>query len=784
VVCPLLTQNRHPSGVQLTKEQHRIVHHQSGYAKVSAVAGSGKTTTMISRVAYLLDQGVPAQNLLILMFNKSARDSFNAKLHKLLLPHGQQVPEVRTFHSLGLRLVNSFTRQGHLPQCKLQTEEFLAAKLARQSINHVLEQSGGSAEWSSKENTENFLTFIDLVKADIKPVKQVFKDLNMEERFDYFIDAFKLFEKSRKSGRIRFYADLIYDPVLAMLGDGQIKKWVGGHVDHIIVDEYQDINEIQQQLLKFIAGKRADVMVVGDVDQCIYEWRGAKPEYITSRFEHDFQGGSNYTLSYTFRYGHRLSLAANHLISNNKMRDRKLCLSFADTPDTGIHCLEETAQHPILSILQKWKDAKRKLQECAVLVRMFAMAVPVELALLEQGTPYHIEGHESVFECQEVMALRGFLHLCEGSLGQKGTKDTTQIVEAMLSNPHLGLKGNTISQLAARIAKNPQKAPEYILGTIDTTTPYFLQEQLHERAEAWQKIMDLPASGKAQDLLESIIETSDLFSFYHRISTRKATAVNRIKTCIAFQHFAGRLDLQVPSFLQTVEQLQEVNMESHADRLLITSIHRAKGLEWPLVVIPGLEDGVFPLLPDEIQSPFDNLEDERRLFYVAMTRAINEVVFTHPHDSNFTKRKQSGSCFFPPRANSKITAPASRFLYESNLRLSDQLGKAIHCDDQAAGTVIQTGTIHMANRYLKAIDSPIPPLNSTKKSKKPHSVKRCSSDFLGINELAEGVMVRSAFFGVGVVSRIIDRSSGKICVVFNDHGEKILVTEIARLKPL
>ena len=294
--------------------------------------------------------------------------------------------------------------------------------------------------------------------------------------------------------------------------------------------------------------------------------------------------------------------------------------------------------------------------------------------------------------------------------------------------------------------------------------------------------MDLPASAKAQNLLETIIQTNDLFSFYHRISTRKATAVNRIKTCIAFQHFAGRLNLPVSSFLQAVEQLQEVNRGIHADKLLITSIHRAKGLEWPLVIVPGLEDGAFPLLSEEVQSPFDNLEDERRLFYVAMTRAINDVVFTHPNDSMFTKRKKSGSCYFPPRTDNKITAPASRFLYESNLRLSDQLGKAIQCDDQEAGMVIQAGTIHMANRYLKAIDSPIPPLRSTKKSKNNHSPKTHGSDFLSINELAEGVMVRSAFFGVGVVSRIIDRGSGKVCVLFNDHGEKILVTAIAKLQ--
>ncbi|RUM44076.1 MAG: hypothetical protein DSY80_04805 [Desulfocapsa sp.] len=770
--------------LQLTEEQCKIVHHQDGHAKVSAVAGSGKTTTMISRVAHLLEQGTTAQNILILMFNKSARDSFAAKLGELPLPSAQQLPEVRTFHALGLRLTNSFVKRGYLPQCKLLTKEFLLEKYAKASISHVLEQLEGNEEWLGKENLESFIAFIDLVKADTKPVKQVFQDLNFDERFDYFIHAFKLFEKTRKTQKIRFYADLIYDPVQAMLGDKQIANWVSDNVDHIIVDEYQDINAIQQQLLRCIAGKRADVMVVGDVDQCIYEWRGAKPEYIISRFEHDFKGAASYTLSYTFRYGHRLSLAANHLISNNKLRDDKLCISFPGTADTGIYCFEETGRHPVLSVLQKWKKGNRKLQECAVLVRMFAMAVPVELALLEAKIPYHLEGHEPVFECREIMALCGFLQLCEGGLGQGDPQTVTQTIEAMLSNPHIGLKRDKVSQLAVKISQNPEKAPSYIIAAIDKNTPYFLQEKLHDRAEAWQDIMRLSSSVKPQKLLKTIIEANELFTFYHRISTRRATAVNRINTCIAFQHFATRLDLPLSSFLQKIEQLQTANSKSHTDKLLITSIHRAKGLEWPMVIIPGLEDGIFPLLLDDQQPALDTLEDERRLFYVAMTRAIHKVVFTRPRDTVFIRENKSGSGVFPRAAHNEFTTAASRFLYESNLRLSDTLGKAIHNNDKAKSGAIEAGKIVVANRYLKAINSSIQPLQPRKKSGKTSPKKSQNRDYLHINDLAEGLMVRSAFFGPGVVTRVQDRRTGKICVLFHDHGEKILVAEIARLQAL
>jgi DNA helicase II / ATP-dependent DNA helicase PcrA len=158
--------------------------------------------------------------------------------------------------------------------------------------------------WPSGEEVEEFLTFLDRVKGTVLGAEAVLAGLRLPARYGYFIRAFELFEKIRYQQKIRFYADLIHEPLLAMRADPALAAWVADRVEHIIVDEYQDINEAQQQLLKILAGKRAKVMVVGDVDQCIYEWRGAQPEYITSRFQQDFPGPANYLLSFTFRYGH------------------------------------------------------------------------------------------------------------------------------------------------------------------------------------------------------------------------------------------------------------------------------------------------------------------------------------------------------------------------------------------------------------------------------------------------------------------------------------------------
>ncbi len=765
--------------MKLTKEQQEIVNHSGGHAKVSAVAGSGKTTTMVARVEHLLAQGVEPGKLLILMFNKSARDSFEVKLRKALAPAQKQIPEVRTFHSLGLSLTKSFGKRGAVPQYSLQTENFIIEKLAKTIIRHIVDQGEGEEEWLNKENMEGFLTFVDLVKSTNKPVQDVFQALDIERRFDYFIQAFRLFEKSRKAQRIRFFADLIHEPVMAMLSDTPLAEWVGNRVDHIIVDEYQDINEIQQQLLACIAGTQARVMVVGDVDQCIYEWRGAKPEYISSRFAMDFKEARTFTLSYTFRYGHRLALAANHLIDNNRMRDRKLCPSFPGTFDTTVETCRECYPHPVLTVLKRWTEEGNPLTDCAVLLRMFAMSVPVELALLEAGVPYRMVGHEDVFECREIKALTGFLQLCMGSLGNGNSETAIETIQAMLANPHLGIKRDKIALLARKIAVNPEQAPLLIVAQADTGMAPFLRNQLEDRAEMWHEIQNFPPSSKAHDILEFLIDRGDLFSFYRRMSIRSAIAVNRIKTCQAFVDFARRLDLDVASFLTKISGLQQIQTDPHKDHLLLTSIHRSKGLEWPLVVLPGLGDGIFPLLPDEKKGIDDNLEDERRLFYVAMTRAIKKVVFIHPPDSRFEKQKKAGSTRFSSPPETKPQSFASRFLYEANLRLSASLGELIEEGTTGANKLIKAKEIHMANRYLHAIDSTLKPFKQSQKSE-----RQSTAGHYKIEELAEGMYVRSSFFGVGVVTKVLDRHLGKLEVLFEEHGEKRLVADFAKLMPV
>jgi DNA helicase-2/ATP-dependent DNA helicase PcrA len=766
--------------MQFTKEQLRIITHANGHARVSAVAGSGKTTTMVARIGHLLTQGVSADKILVLMFNRSARDNFEETMRKRLTDQKGAFPEVRTFHSLGLRLVNSFTKRGSLSAFKLVTEEYLLEKMARKAANDAYRNWVDDEEYLSGDDLETFLGYIDLVKAAVADEKKVFGALNLPSRLGFFPAAYMLFEEMRVKQRVRFYSDLIHEPLTAMLDNDELATWVGNRVDHIIVDEYQDINETQHHLLKFVAGTRADVMVVGDVDQCIYEWRGAKPDYITTRFGKDFKNPVQYQLSYTFRYGHQISLAANHLIVNNRNRDQKQCVSHESTGNSTLVCLEESGKHPILHEIRSWLSGGRFLSEAVVLVRLYAQTVPVELALLEAGIEYRVEGSSEIFECVEISALLGSLRLVNTSFGDIPAERRQILVAAMLCHPHLGIRREDMEALVAAIASDVELGPQILRDAGERDYPLFIRKRFEQTAATWEWLKGCDALGSAAPLLSKLVDKLALYDFFHSFSARAATAENRVKTCDALIDFARMHNYSVTTLLEKMNEYSGrsgANQPRDADTLLITSIHRAKGLEWPLVLLPGLEDGSFPFSREKDKT--GELEDERRLFYVAITRTIERLVCCHPMDAELKRAMAVNSCRVPFKGTR-----ASRFLFEANIGLSRQLSEALE-GDRDRDEAIRTDDASVAEEYQKAVGGRVVVLEVGNKkdgmageeSKEDHN----RDAVLDMKQIHDGMQIFHSSFGVGTVTAIKDRRQGRLTVNFQDHGEMILLAKYAKL---
>ena len=470
----------------LTDEQDAIITAPVGHYVVSAVAGSGKTTTLAHRIKYLLDNGISHKRIVILMFNRSAREDFQKKLSNLLQassshnPNAKQytAPEVRTFHSMAYRLYKRFIQEGYLPtfnQSILSEKEqdFQLWKLLNQFLSGEQLQD---LKRHKKDHIEMSRRFIETVKSGLISPQLVFENLDLEPKFNYLLELFDHYENWRKHEARISYSDMLYDTVLAIQKFPHLKTLIENKIDILLVDEYQDTNDIQHALLKFIAGDRAKVTVVGDPDQTIYEFRGAKPEYIIKGFSEEFPGASVLSLSYSFRYGHGVSLLANHLISKNTTRLPVLCKSHVSNPNTKIHLhRSQDDSSEVCNHLHSLTPRER--EETTILVRVWSQTVSIELALLEAEIPYHIDGHLDVFDSSEIRAIHAILELSAGLFQNIPANSRQAKFETICQFPHIGLPEYQLKELCHVLSLSTQGFGKQLLHAIPSDIKPFQKYQ-------------------------------------------------------------------------------------------------------------------------------------------------------------------------------------------------------------------------------------------------------------------------------------------------------------------
>lgn len=652
-----------------TTEQIAVVNHEGGHAIVGAVAGSGKTHTMVARVIHLLKAGVEPRRILVLMFNKSAQEEFERRLKRACAEEGLPVAEVLTFHGFGLRISRRLVEAGLLNGAKLETEGYSIRKMAREILQRVNAEGGEDNLLDLNfEVVTEFLDTIDILKGELFPTPDERWASTVRDIDKRFIRGFSLFEEARLDRGIRLFSDLIYDPVMAALSNPDVERFIGGRYDHVIIDEFQDINEAQMTLVRMIAGKRAFVMAVGDEDQTIYRWRGAKPDYMTSLFTKEFPGADRYTLPHTFRYGHSLSLLANFVITRNSNRTDKICVSGIER-DTALD-VRLVASNPgaeVLKIVKEWTAGGRGLHEIAVLVREYAHSISSEVALLQDGIPYRIVGASPFFDRADVLGLRAYLQLAAGGMAAvESTERRTKLVQALLMTPTLYLRRDTVEMIAEAVAESPDdllSIAESFFRSDSRALPFTRDRRLRA-VETWRWVMGIGPTKKAADLLGEILQRTNLQKEIEKNIPDPRESAEKIRMIWQIVKLARERGESPTGFVAFLDQLATdySAAETRDDRVLITSCHRAKGLEWPLVILPELTDGSFPVIRDG--SGDAEIEDERRLFYVAATRAKERLALLAPMDQALIMSSRTG------RSDPPSNPLASRFLYEANLTVA------------------------------------------------------------------------------------------------------------------
>lgn len=641
--------------LKLTPEQDAVVQHESGHARVLAVAGSGKTSTMVYRLEYLLrKQGADARKIRVLMFNKWARVQFETNLQKVGISPSELKPF--TFHSYALGILSALNHKGRLPE-KMKIIGDESTELSRRLAHKAIRELEKEKIIPEKEvDIDDVVQSISLWKGALIPSDRAGHRTNSHLPLVY-----ARYETIRKREKLLFYDDYVFTVVQLLLENEAIRRTLPV-LKHVLIDEYQDVNLGQQKLIELIAGDEAELMVVGDDDQTIYEWRGARPNYIIRDFQTAFQNMPHalYKLTKTFRFGPLAAQVALNVISFNSNRQEKNLLASDPTSETqilvyGDHSTQggESNRQLAEEIVRHVKIDQVPPKEIWVLARTYAQLSGMEVQFLRLGIPYRILDREPFFKRREVQVLLDYLRLAHRWL-----EPMNQLSEKWLFNtantPNRRLTETILSRVC-RKGREIELSPKQILrGLIDQEDSVLYQSQresaeeffgalqkAHEMAfgvgETDSKATNEPPRALAGDVLRMVVEMTEYehhFDNYYGIGEESSERKELIRQ---FIEFVRDLKLQTDAFLKYIDGLDTTRGMPEDQQITCTTVFKTKGLEFDYVFIPDCIEGTMPCLyPTDPQiydrdgisrepEPSLAIENERRLFYVAITRARKAV---------------------------------------------------------------------------------------------------------------------------------------------------------------
>ena len=603
----------------LNPAQQAAVEHDTGPALVIAGAGSGKTRVLTARIGRLLARGVRPEAVLAFTFTNRAAREMRERIEAQLGPAASRV-WLGTFHGTALRLLRREAGTlGLAPGFTVYDRE------DQEGVLRELLRASGLPD--SVYKTGLVLGRIsDAKNALVSPVEAERAAMSEFER-----NVAQLYTKYqaalRRAGALDF-DDLIGETVRLWREFPVAGARWSNRFEYVLVDEYQDTNHAQFRLVQALGGERANVFVVGDDDQSIYGWRGADLANVLD-FERAFPGAVTLRLEQNYRSTSNILNAANAVIAHNTARKGKTLWSERDAGAPLVFALlpdEQFEARRVRQWLQRQQTRGRRLEDCAVLYRTNAQSRALETELRQSGVPYEIVGGVSFFQRREVKDVLAYLRLAVNPLDTASffriwnspRRALGPAVEAQVRE-RLALPGvEPLAALRALAAEGALRGPARAGAARFLALMDGLRERLDQPVDRVYASL-LETSG----YLEHLDATSD-----SDLAERRA---NVEELGVAALQFAARAagsegGGSLLDWLSECSLLTDADRMTGGDRVLLLTVHNAKGLEFDAVVIAGLEEGLMPHASSRDDT--DQLEEERRLFYVALTRARDEVLLT------------------------------------------------------------------------------------------------------------------------------------------------------------
>jgi len=694
---------------------------------VIAGAGSGKTRVLTHRIAWLIDvDGVSPQSLLAVTFTNKAAAEMRGRIESLLdMPVNHLW--IGTFHGLAHRLLRRHWQDAGLPQNFQIIDSDDQLRIIKRLIKNL---ELDDDRWGARE----IQYFINGQKDEGLRPHHLDDDNDPNRRQQ--IELYRQYQEICDRGGLVDFAELLLRAHELLRDNADVLAFYQRRFRHLLVDEFQDTNAIQYAWLRLLAGKGGIPFVVGDDDQSIYRWRGARVEHI-HRFQKDFPGTSVIKLEQNYRSTATILNAANAVIANNDSRmGKKLWTEGADGEMIRVYSAynERDEADFIVGRLKDWSDKGNPRADAAILYRSNAQSRVLEEALINARMPYRVYGGLRFFERQEIKDALAYLRLISH-------REDDSSFERIVNRPTRGIGARTVEAIRAYARANSCSmwraagavASDELSGRASSAVVVFLN--LIERMARDTADLDL------QEQVDHVIQASGLIEFFkkekgERGETRIENLEELVSAAKGFQldpvDDMSRLD----AFLSHAAlEAGEGQADAWEDCVQLMTMHSAKGLEFPLVFLCGMEDGLFPH-QRSIADPH-GLEEERRLCYVGITRAKESLYITYAEQ----RRLHGMDSFSQP----------SRFISEipeehmEEIRPRAQVSRSVHSTGRAG----QRGGIRPGEE-------------------------------LGIRL---GQRVRHAKFGDGVILNCTGQGAhAQVEVNFESVGTKILVLAYANLE--
>ena len=609
---------------ELNEAQREAVAEESGHVLVLAGAGSGKTRVLVHRLAWLIQvDHVSPLSILAVTFTNKAAGEMRERTQELLKVSTRPL-WIGTFHSIAHRLLRMHWREAGLAE----NFQILDSDDQYRLIRRIIREEGMvENQWPARQAQ----WFINARK-DEGQRPSVIEHMNhrLTATWVHIYERYQAY--CERAGLVDF-AELLLRAHELWLNRPELLAHYRKRLQHILVDEFQDTNTIQYAWIRMLAGETGQVFVVGDDDQSIYGWRGAKVENV-QHFLRDFPQVQTVRLEQNYRSSGNILDAANALIAHNQGRmGKKLWTDGERGKPIQVYAAfnEQEEARFVISQIEQWLAEGRRATEAAVVYRTTAQSRLFEEYLLKHSVPYRVYGGMRFFERAEIKDALAYLRLLQNP-------NDDAAMERVINTPNRGIGQKTVALLRTQARETAlplwQAAGECIkqgvlTGRAQSAVTAYMQliNEMRERMEDWTM----------GNQVQAVIEQSDLVSHYEKeprekMESRVENLRELVNAAAAFilpaeDEEVGLSALQ--SFLSHAAlEAGETQGEAWDDCVQLMTLHSAKGLEFPLVFMVGMEDGLFPH-QRSVREAGGRLEEERRLCYVGMTRAMERLYMSY-----------------------------------------------------------------------------------------------------------------------------------------------------------